>query len=98
MDVTDPALKTPQDADIYAQIAKSLVSMMPIIAPCYGTSKLQAVCAERKAPMNFLDFGKLKVMIMFQNPLNPAATNGMALGVQTAEAVSRTAGGTEDAA
>ena len=85
MDVSDPALKTSQDAEVYAQIAKSLVSMMPVIAPCYGTSKLQAVCAERKAPMNFLDFGKLKVMVMFQNPLNPAATNGVALGVQTAE-------------
>ena len=85
MDVTDPALKTPQSKGEYAWFAKTLTAMMPLVAPLYGTDQLQAVCAERKEPASFLDFGKLRVYVQFQNPLDPEAVNGVALGVQNAD-------------
>lgn len=85
MDVNDPALKVPQDFATYAWFAKTLSGMMPVIAPCYGTGQLQAVCAEKGEDCQFLDLGKLRVSARFQNPLNPGAVNGVALGVRIEE-------------
>lgn len=85
VDVEDPALKTPQDFEEYAWFGKTLFSMMPIIAPKYGTNNLQAVCAEKKEQQNIMDFGKFKIMVMFQNPFVKIAENGVALGIKTKE-------------
>ena len=49
MDVTDPALKTPQNFEEYAAFGKILREAMPLLAERYGTTDLQAVCAEREA-------------------------------------------------
>ena len=49
MDVTDPALKTPQNFEEYAALGKILREAMPLLAVRYGTTDLQAVCAEREA-------------------------------------------------
>ena len=85
MDVDDPALKTPQDFEEYAWFGRTLSSLMPIIAPKYGTEDLQAVCAERKSPLNSMNFGKIILSAYFQNPLAPIPENGVMLGVKTAE-------------
>ena len=49
MDVTDPALKTPQSFEEYAALGKLLREAMPLIAEHYGTERLQAVSAERES-------------------------------------------------
>ncbi len=82
MDVTDPALKTPQDFDEYAWFGKTLTSMMPLIADKYGTDALQAVCAENKKETDVMNFGKLQVAATFQHPILRMKGNGVALGVQ----------------
>lgn len=48
MDVTDPALKIPQNFEEYAALGKILREAMPLLAERYGTTDLQAVCAERE--------------------------------------------------
>ncbi len=82
VDVTDPALKTPQNFEEYAWFAKTLCSMMPILAEKYGTSALQALSAERNTETNMMDFGKLRIEAVFQNPCLPMKGNGVVLGVQ----------------
>ncbi len=49
MDVTDPALKTPQNFEEYAALGKIMREAMPLLAERYGTTDLQAVCAEWEA-------------------------------------------------
>lgn len=85
VDVNDPALKTPQNYEEYAWFGRTLTSMMPVIAPKYGTEDLQAVCAEKKEENNTLNFGKLKITVSFKHPLMEMPGNGVALGVKTAE-------------
>ena len=46
MDVTDPALKTPQNFAEYGKLGSILKSMMPLLGDAYGTDRLQAVSAE----------------------------------------------------
>lgn len=85
MDVNDPALKTPQDFDEYAWFGKTLSSMMPLIAPKYGTDALQAVCAEQCNQQNILNFGKINISVVFQNPIAPMPENGVVMGVKVSE-------------
>lgn len=85
VDVDDPALKTPQNFEDYAWFGKTLTSMMPIIAPKYGTADLQAVCAEKRAEYSIMSFGKLNMMIVFQNPFIEMNQNGVAVGVKISE-------------
>ncbi len=54
MDVGDPALKTPQNAEEYRWYGRTLNSMMPLLASCYGTDRLQAVCAECRGETTML--------------------------------------------
>ena len=61
MDVTDPALKTPQNFEEYAWFGKTLCSMMSLLAGKYGTNALQALSSERKEDVHMMDFGKLRV-------------------------------------
>ena len=85
MDVTDPALKTPQSFEDYAWFGKTLCSMMPMMAEKYGTTSLQAVCAEQKQDTGVMDFGKLKVAATFKHPFLQMKGNGVALGLQVSE-------------
>lgn len=82
MDVTDPALKTPQDFDEYAWFAENLCSMMPILAAKYGTNDLQAVSAEENRKSCLMNFGKLIVRAVFRDENVPVAGNGVVLGVK----------------
>lgn len=47
VDVTDPALKTPQDVAEYGTISRHLQSMLPMLTARYGSPDLQAVSGER---------------------------------------------------
>ncbi len=82
MDVNDPALKTPQNFETYAWFCKTLVQMMPIISECYGTNKLQAICAEQGEAENIMDFGKVKIAGSFEHPFIELGSNGVVLAVQ----------------
>jgi beta-galactosidase GanA len=55
MDVTDPALKTPQEPSEYRFMAEMLNQLMPQLVKAYGSSDLQAICSERKTS-DTLDF------------------------------------------
>lgn len=82
MDVTDPALKTPQDVEEYGWFTRTLNELMPLLAERIGTSKLQAVCSERKEDC-VLDFGDFRVMAAFDHPML-TKKDGVCLGIQTA--------------
>ncbi len=85
MDVTDPALKTPQNAEEYGAVGHILREMMPMLAAAYGTDRLQAVSAETDPPVPHpsgipflaeqpvMDFGAFRVIAGFQGPMNPRA-------------------------
>ena len=85
MDVTDPALKVPQDFEEYAWFGKTLSAMMPLIAPKYGTDALQAACAEQQNEQNILGFGKINVLAVFKIPMGERPENGVVLGVKVSE-------------
>lgn len=83
MDVTDPALKTPQSFEEYGTLGKALKSMMPMLAEAYGSDRLQAVSCETDpvtpsptgnpfmAIPPTMSFGSFRVSATFQSPLNP---------------------------
>ena len=85
MDVTDPALKTPQSFEEYAAFGRILREMMPMISAAYGTDRLQAVSAETDPPIPaqdgnpfgaippVMDFGSFRLSVGFQSPINPRA-------------------------
>ena len=85
MDVTDPALKTPQDAGEYGWFGKTLNALMPVIAARYGTDQLQAVCAEEKKDGQVIHIGKLKLGVSFRNLMIPMPENGCVLAVSVSE-------------
>ena len=90
MDVSDPALKTPQNFDEYAAFGKILREMEPMLAEAYGSDRLQAVSAETDpmiphpsgnpflAQQPAMDFGAFTVTVGFQSRLNPR-TDGVCL-------------------
>ena len=85
MDVSDPALKTPQSFDEYAALGHILREMMPLLAAAYGTDRLQAVSAETDPALPAPDgnpfgaipptmrFGSFSLSVRFQSPMNPRA-------------------------
>lgn len=81
MDVTDPALKTPQSVEEYAAHSHALRRMMPLITERYGTKNLQAVSSERPEE-NMLDFGEFSVTAMTHIPFLEKQT-GVCLGIKT---------------
>lgn len=85
MDVTDPALNTPQDAAVFSWMSKTLNALMPLIAPKYGTRELQAACAERLEDPATLDFGKFQLKAAFKNHFLPLQGNGVAVAIQLSE-------------
>jgi beta-galactosidase GanA len=82
-DVTDPALKTPQDTAEYKWFTQQLNEMTPLLAAKYGTPELQAVICERKEnyTMQFGDFG---FRAIFEHPMI-SRKDGVCLVVQIAE-------------
>ena len=84
MDVTDEALKTPQNYEEYGKTAHYLQQLMPILGEAYGTSRLQAACGELKQQISQMMFGEFGIAAVFENPMQPRA-NGYCLVVQTAE-------------
>ncbi len=85
VDVTDPALKTPQSFAEYAAFGQILREMMPMLSQAYGTKRLQAVSAETDPAVPApdgnpfgaipptMDFGSFRLSVGFQSPINPRA-------------------------
>lgn len=83
MDVTDPALKTPQNFAEYAATARNLSGLMPFITKKLGTNDLQADCGEVH-DQGMLDFGDVKVLASFQGRMQ-SRNDGYLLAVRTSE-------------
>ena len=89
MDVTDPALKTPQDLAEYQAIGCMLREMLPLLADAYGSPRLQALSAETDpaipgpdhspytAKLPAMDFDSFRVSVSF-----PESGNGACLCLQ----------------
>ena len=96
VDVTDPALKTPQNLEEYAFFGHALREMMPMLASAYGTKRLQAVSAETDPAIPAangnpfgaipptMDFGSFRLSAAFQSPMNPR-NDGVCLCLATGE-------------
>ena len=96
MDVSDPALKTPQSFEEYAAFGHILREMLPMLAAAYGTRRLQAVSAETDPVVPAPDgnpfgaipptmsFGSFRLSVRFQSPMNPR-NDGVCLCLETGE-------------
>ncbi len=96
MDVTDPALKTPQNYEEYSALGQIMKEMMPTLAEAYGTDRLKAISAETDpstlhpsgnplfAAPPVMDMGSFKVSAGFQGPMNPRG-DGYLLCLKTDE-------------
>jgi len=90
MDVSDPALKTPQRFEEYSAFGHILQEMMPMLSSAYGTNRLQAVSAETDPALSSPDgnpygmipptmsFDAFRLSVGFQSPVNPR-TDGVCL-------------------
>ena len=83
MDVTDPALKTPQDFEEYGTTGKLLGGLLPIISSKLGSDSLQATCGEA-GPQSSMVFENIQVMTMYQNQMQPRG-DGYCLCVSVSE-------------
>ena len=81
MDVTDPALKTPQNAAEYGRVGALLTSLLPIISEKLGSADLDAATGEKDA-MKTMVFGDLALTAMFKSQMQPR-TDGFCLCVMT---------------
>lgn len=68
MDVSDPALKTPQDYREYGETAKLLQGLLPRIGPKLGSRDLDALCAEA-GQQGVMTLGDYTVSATFQSPM-----------------------------
>ena len=96
VDVTDPALKTPQNLEEYAAFGHILRQMVPMLAEAYGTGRLQAVSAETDpatpgpggnpftAIPPTMSFESFRLSVRFQSPMNPRS-DGVCLCLQVGE-------------
>ena len=75
VDVTDPALKTPQSIEEYSAVSGFLRSMLPMLAARYGTPDLQAVSGERPDENKML-FGTFGFQVMVDSPMLPGKNGG----------------------
>ena len=83
MDVNDPLLAVPQDADEYAWYNRALRSLMPLLADAYGTKRLQAVISERPTE-NEMKFENFTIRAIMDNPMI-SRKDGVCLALETAE-------------
>ena len=96
VDVSDPALKTPQSFEEYAAFGHILRQMTPMLAEAYGTERLQAVSAETDpvipgpggSPFTAIpptmSFDSFRLSVRFQSPMNPRG-DGVCLCLQVGE-------------
>ncbi len=75
VDVTDPALKTPQDVAEYGTVSRHLQSMLPMLARRYGTADLQAVSGECPEKNRML-FGTFGFQVLVDSPMLPGRNGG----------------------
>lgn len=86
MDVTDPALKTPQNPEEYGWYGRTLQSMLPLLTERYGTDDLQAVSSESGTDtMLFGSFGFKAVMDERIKSMYGNRTDGVCLALKAAE-------------
>ena len=98
MDVSDPALKTPQNLEEYQAVGQLLLNMLPLISEAYGTDRLQALSAETDSvspgqgsnPLlsrqPCMDFEGFRLTVSFQGPTNPRADGAcLCLAVSSTE-------------
>ena len=83
MDTTDPLLSTPQDAGEYAWYNRTLNALTPLLAPCYGTDRLQAVIGERPNE-DTMRFGGYAFRVIMDSPMMPRRDSAC-LALQVAE-------------
>lgn len=83
MDVSDPALKTPQDFDEYAKTEELLGMLKDKIGEKLGSSDLQAACGEVADYMP-LCFKDVVITAIFKSPIE-TRTNGYLLAVHEKE-------------
>ncbi|SDF35376.1 DUF5597 domain-containing protein [Marvinbryantia formatexigens DSM 14469] len=83
VDVTDPALKTPQDVEEYGWYSRALAEMMPLLCSKYGTGDLQAVSSERAAENTML-FGTFGFTAVTDSPML-SGKNGVCMVVKESE-------------
>ena len=83
MDVSDPALKTPQNAEEYGTLGKYLRAMLPMIGSCLGTENLNAVSGEQGNEAT-MTMGNLRIAVRFQSQLQPR-NDGCLLAVRTGD-------------
>lgn len=96
MDVTDPALKAPQNLAEFQAVGQLMRGMLPLLADAYGTNRLQALSAETDpvipspdgnpflAKQPSMDFDTFRVSASFQGPMNPR-NDGACLCLRTGE-------------
>ena len=94
MDVTDPALKTPQDMAEYQAVGCMLREMQPLLADAYGSPRLQALSAETDpalpgpdhspytAKLPAMDLEGFRISVSFRESGSSPA-NGACLCLQT---------------
>ena len=68
MDTSDPLLSTPQNAEEYAWLNRTLHELTPLLAKAYGTDDLQAVIGERPDD-NVMRFGPYAFRIVMDSPM-----------------------------
>ena len=83
MDVSDPALKTPQNYEEYGKTGHYLQQLMPLIKPALGTNRLDAAVGE-EGQMKVMMMDHLIVAATFKTPMQPR-TDGYLLCVQAGE-------------
>ena len=83
MDVTDPALKTPQSFEEYAAAARDLNQLMPYIKAALGTGRMDA-CVGEEGQMKPMVLENLVVVGTFKSPMQPRS-DGYLLAVETGE-------------
>ena len=96
MDVTDPALKTPQDLAEYQEVGRLIRGMQPMLAAAYGSDRLQALSAETNpgapapegnpwmAQPPAMSFDTFQVSVSFGSRMNPR-NDGACLCLRTGE-------------
>lgn len=83
MDTSDPLLSTPQNAEEYAWFNRTLNELTPLLAPAYGTDRLQAVIGERPDE-NVMRFGGYAFKVALDSPGMPRKDSAC-LALQLAE-------------
>ncbi|MGN0999071.1 MAG: DUF5597 domain-containing protein [Faecousia sp.] len=83
MDVTDPALKTPQNYEEYGLTGRNLQGLMPFLTEKLGTGDLQATCGEN-GDQGMMTFGDLRVITAFRSQMQPR-NDGYCLCVMAGE-------------